>query len=107
MNVRKVTKFVVGSLAGSGAAMIMNGVITEHTHPRSLKQKCAVIAARVVLSALVAETTKRQSDKMVDETMDSIRDLRKDWAELKRVIRGEEPLKPPSPAPEDTDTTDK
>jgi len=93
-----MVKLAVGSLAGAGAALIMNGVITEHTRPRSFKQRCSVIAARVVLSALVAETTKRQSDKVVDETFQTVINSREYWASLKKAISGEETPEPPSPA---------
>lgn len=104
MSVRKIVKFAVGSLAGSGAAMVVNGIISEYTRPRSLKQRCAVIAARVVLSSLALEVTRRKSDKMIDETFQSVVDLKKDWADLKKALYGE--TEPPTTPPTQTPTAD-
>jgi hypothetical protein len=89
VNVTKLTKFVVGSFATAGSAMLVNSVITEHARPKSMRQRISVVAARVVLTTLVVETTRRQSDKMVDETIKEWDELKKNWRELKRVLSGE------------------
>lgn len=99
MNATKLVKFVVGSFATAGSAMLVNSVITEHARPKSMKQRISVVAARVVLTALVVETTRRQSDKMVDETIKEWGELKKSWTELKNAITGEETPETPSPAP--------
>lgn len=98
MNATKIAKFVVGSFSTAGAAMLVNSVITEHARPKSMKQRISVVAARVVLTALVVETTRRQSDKMIDETIKEWHELKNSWTELKNVLRGEETPEPPSPA---------
>lgn len=82
----KIIKYIIGAFAASGSAIVVNNVISDYAHPKSLKQKLAVICSRVVITALVGDAVRKQTDKMIDEFIDNKNQALTGWAKFKKEL---------------------
>lgn len=79
INALSVAKFAVSAVVGIGTGKIVEKAIKNIVTPEKLLDKVGVTAATWVISAMAAEATKKYTDAMVDDAVEAVMTIVRDY----------------------------
>ena len=76
MNKLELTKTVVSTIVGAGAAKIVNAIVQNNIEPEKTTDKVVVTSGSVVLGMMTADMTKQYTDAKIDQLAALVDQLR-------------------------------
>ncbi len=76
MEPKKIVKIVARLAVGSGTNTIINAIIRNNVEPENTRDKIAVAAGSLAVSAMVADAAKKYTDEKVEQAFELYEKLR-------------------------------